>query len=561
MRGGVLACALIAQLCWQSPVESRGLRVVALTDERNAMAGQRITRYYDPILNDLGQTAFGVGIVNEGFTYPVGGLATERSDGIRVVATYREPVPNAEAAVFGLFGIHNLGSSTGVVFSSRLSHPPNLSETSPVLWQTSPDGLHAIVRTGAPALDFASGGLISDLPLFRHPAATNDRGTVAFRAGIKVEKHVGFDTLGSIQIQTPDGGLHSIARSRKSIQVEGVDVTLGDSIGPPVVNPKGDLAFWSSMHGGPISVLWSFSEGQLTPLTPLNIQRDPNGDRPRIFNSYSPTKVPDEQLRPSINGMGQVAFNSIQVGIEPDETVSGIWSNGAGEGLQAVAREGDPVPGVGPEFQFGDFLDYPGEYYQDMPPPVLNDLGEVAFRARFTNPESRSEGGVGIWHGTDSSDLELIALVGDQAPGAAPGVDFSWVGQPASNGLGQVAFAAGLSSVSRQVPLGIWIKSPGEDLRSVIQEGDVINVGRTPGEEDLRTVGLVSFVGGSGGSDGMPRGLNNRGQLVFSASLSNAEGYSYGVFVVDTRLVPEPHAMSLFASVLIYAARRRFSPA
>src|SRR5205814_2368973 len=67
-----------------------------------------------------------------------------------------------------------------------------------------------------------------------------------------------------------------------------------------------------------------------------------------------------------------------------------------------------------------------------------------------------------IWSGTPGS-LKMAVRKGDAAAGAALGVKYGLLGDPALNNVGQLAFKSSLtgSGVSTGNDQGIWVGSPG----------------------------------------------------------------------------------------------------
>ena len=104
-------------------------------------------------------------------------------------------------------------------------------------------------------------------------------------------------------------------------------------------------------------------------------------------------------------------------------------------------------------------------------------------------------------------DFQTVALTGDQAPGAEPGVVFSFLGLPVINPAGQTAFSANLSRASSNNNSGIYSDVSGT-LAQVVREGD-----QAPGADP----GVVF----SDFSLSFPS-LNAAGQIAFSGSLTGA---------------------------------------
>jgi hypothetical protein len=235
-----------------------------------------------------------------------------------------------------------------------------------------------------------------------------------------------------------------------------------------------------------------------------------------------------------------------------------------------IAREGSQAPGTPTKTLFSNFSS-----------TTLNDSGQVAFSAALTGTAITSDNNTGIWR-----DDTLIARKGNQAPGTASGAVFSFLGFPALNDAGQVAFygelATGGGGVSSFNDSGIWRDStlvaregseaagtpPGAvfatfgnpainaggqvafrgtlrvgegDVTSsndvglwiVGTNGDALLVAREGDSLAGRTISTLSMAEGSGGSDGRGRAINEFGQLAYRASFTNGGS---GIFLFTPEL-------------------------
>ncbi len=198
-----------------------------------------------------------------------------------------------------------------------------------------------------------------------------------------------------------------------------------------------------------------------------------------------------------LNGAGQTAFRAHLAGSGVNLTNDeGIWSEGSGN-LALVARKGSQAPGTPSGVNFSIFV-------SDQ--TLLNAAGQVAFRARLT--------GTGVMFGTNdfgiwsqaSGNLELVARIGDQAPGTPNGVTYlTLIGPPVLNSAGQTAFTATLTGngVNVHNDEGIWLGGSG-NLVLVVRQGN-------PAPDTPNDVYY--------GSLGLPV-LNAAGQIAFSAYLT-----------------------------------------
>ncbi len=197
--------------------------------------------------------------------------------------------------------------------------------------------------------------------------------------------------------------------------------------------------------------------------------------------------------KPVLNNAGQMAFFGSLTGTGVTTFNNrGIWSEGGGSGLALVARGGNAAPGTDAGVNFIGFFD-----------PVINDLGQIAFRGIVTGTGVTSSNDYGIWSQGGGSGLSLIAREGDAAPGTGPGVSFSFLNDPVFNGAGQIAFRGNITGtgVSSSNNVGIWSESGGGGLALIAREGDAAP-GTGPGVDFsalgtpvLNGAGQIAFVG------------------------------------------------------------------
>ncbi len=161
---------------------------------------------------------------------------------------------------------------------------------------------------------------------------------------------------------------------------------------------------------------------------------------------------------PLLNGDGQVAFYTPVTGPGVDSTNRwGIWSEFDGA-LTLVARAGDQAATIPA-----------GATYRHLGAPAFNDGGRIAFYASLTRPDVPIAERL-ILSGTPGS-LRTVARSGSQAPGMQAGVDFTGMGDPSLNSVGQTAFAASTQPrLFTGFSSGIWSEGGGS-LAMVAQQG------------------------------------------------------------------------------------------
>jgi hypothetical protein len=200
----------------------------------------------------------------------------------------------------------------------------------------------------------------------------------------------------------------------------------------PGVNANNNLAVWSNAAGQGLQLL--ARKGDHAPGTPLDV----------LFDFISSSS--------EFNNAGQYAFQSSLRGASIDnENRSGIWSQGGGNGLQLVIREGDPAPGIADGAVFDDsrseMLGFP-----ELPSITfnmsLNDAGQLAFDGSLRGAGVTSANNRGIWAQDRSGTLHLIARAGDVLD-VDDGTDVDMrtiqrfeLGENFFNDRGQIAFRA-----------------------------------------------------------------------------------------------------------------------
>jgi hypothetical protein len=178
--------------------------------------------------------------------------------------------------------------------------------------------------------------------------------------------------------------------------------------------------------------------------------------------------------------------------------------------LRTVALTGQSAPGTagGVTYEsFGSYL-HP-QYFYGYGGAVLNDAGQVAFRANLAGDGVDSTNNQGVWS-EGSGNLAVVARTGSQAPGAPAGVNFSTEPAlelffPAFNDAGQTAFYGATTDGG----LGLWSEGSGS-LAAVARSGE-----QAPGTPDGVTFTFNQLYQVLDGPV-----LNNAGQTTFRSFLS-----------------------------------------
>ncbi len=152
--------------------------------------------------------------------------------------------------------------------------------------------------------------------------------------------------------------------------------------------------------------------------------------------------------------------------------------------MSLVALSGQEVP------------DGSGLTYNLFGDPVVGGAGQIAFAANLSN------GGQGLYLSSPWG-FKTIAVTGQPAPGTSAAFQVFYDAGMINTG-GQQAFAASAGGDN-----GVWAVDSSGALSLVAIAGQTVAV-----DGGLRTIASVSMNGATGGQDGMPRTLNEDGQLV-----------------------------------------------
>lgn len=320
--------------------------------------------------------------------------------------------------------------SFGAVFN------PFITSNGDVVFQANSSDIFAshgttiipLVRNGDQA---PGGGIVTPTAAF----AVNDHGVLVYRANIS----------GSTATQgifsTDATQTVAIVRDDNEVPTGGRFTSL---FGDPVINDRGQVAFFAEMSDGPAD--FGIFRGEGSGLTPVFVanQIAPGGATFEDFGS------------PVINSHGEVAaLASLTNGAS-----AGLFV-GDGTDAVAIALQGQPAPKGG---NYRAQNTFPGAIR-------LNDRGDVAFAARLAGGANSS----GIFRG-NGDRTTTIALAGTPAPGTS-GMFESF--DDIKLGIdGRVAFVAtlavGVGGVDASNNRGIWIGASDDDLELVVRTGQVI---------------------------------------------------------------------------------------
>ena len=238
----------------------------------------------------------------------------------------------------------------------------------------------------------------------------------------------------------------------------------------------------------------------------------------------------------AVNGTGMVAFAATFTEPAAPGFQIGIWAGDIDQ-PNLVARTGQQAPGMDS-----------GVVFDQLTNPEINAEGRVAMRAKVVGPGVNFDNDEGLFLQDGLGNLQLVAREGDAPPGAPDGVVFknSFVSGMAFNDIalndaGQIAFLAfytGLPTPGNLNQKGVWATDRQGNLELIAMSGVEFQTDR-----GTTVHGSMGFAGGTGGDEGYGVGINDLGQVAFSASFTSPAA----VYLSDRVAVPEPSSMVLIS--------------
>jgi hypothetical protein len=227
----------------------------------------------------------------------------------------------------------------------------------------------------------------------------------------------------------------------------------------PVINAAGQTAFFAALTGNDVDAsnsigLWSESSGNLELIarTGNYAHGTPSGVNYVVLQTQVPV----------LNAAGQMTFHADLGSTRTSR--EGIWIHDSSD-VALVARSGDAAPDTPVDVSFSRFGN-------SVNAPLLNDLGDITFLAHLRGTEVTGANDRAIWSGPPNA-LMLIAREGDQAPGTPSGTDYGVLISPVLNSRSQTAFNATLtgSGVTPTNNQGVWLQTSSE-VQLVARSGD-----------------------------------------------------------------------------------------
>ena len=356
---------------------------------------------------------------------------------------------------------------------------------------TNAESFRTVVLSGDATPGIAGSFSFSSTPML------NDAGHTAFLGsftgtGVTSANNQGIFTEGA------GSGFALIAREGDDAPGTGLGVNFDDLLRPVLTSNNGTTAFISSLNGTGVNSLNDrgiFSDGGGNGLA--LIAREGNaapGTAPGVGFGFLG--------KPVLNNVGQTAFFASLRGTGiTGANDHAIFSEGSGNGLTLVAREGDAAPGGAPQVFFGSLFVN----------PVLNTSGQTAFRAELTGAGINPSNDSGIYREGMAGGLLLVAREGDNAPGLGSGVQLGNFQNTVLNNNGQTAFSTQLlgTGITSTNDIGIYSDGGGNGLELIARAGNAApGIGAGVNFSDFRSV----VINGSGQTAFKRRSFWSRGR-------------------------------------------------
>ena len=318
-------------------------------------------------------TVRAVGLTGNG----VYGLWAQRNGALELVLRGGTPVPGIPGAEVSVIGTPVFNAAGQTAFWSASSTSINgaiFSEGGGTL------ALIAARDSPTPGIEkdaFATFG--SATPRLR----INDAGRIVFAATT---------VNGNAGIWSDRGGALELIVSRSTQPPGTPPGTLFDTFSDPVIDHAGRIAFQAKVRGADVTAsnafgIWSEASALGAPgLRLVARAQDATPEPGLVFGNFG---------APAVNGSGQLAFSS-QVSVQgtPGQLRNTIWATYPDDRLTLVAQTGDTVVLPTSEAKTinvlsinqGDSASTPrGTAGEDGRPRFMNDAGQIAFRAVFTD--------------------------------------------------------------------------------------------------------------------------------------------------------------------------------
>jgi hypothetical protein len=378
-----------------------GLKLVALSGQQAAGAavGVNFSNFqllHGPVLSDGGHTAFLSGLSGDGVTSTNNmGIWRELNGEMSLVAKKGSNAPGTSSNFASFLGGPDT-SAVGLLLNKHGHVAFSAVAGTDGIWIERESELELVARAGDPAPGSAT--TFTYLHSVNGPVM-NNLGQVAF-----IARH------GTIVGESRAGVWSDRGGSGLELMYDYAEPAPGLPDGyafinfdfHPGFNSLGQLAFTGSAIFAiprPVAGVWSEGRGHGLELIAASGHQAPDTLTGVNFAS-SPFS---ERI---LNSRGETAFLSQLTGLSvTSSNNTALWSEGGGNGLKLLAREGQQAPGAQTGVVFGNFI------FSDV--PILNANGQAAFTGLLTGPGVTSQNNRGIWAQDLNGIVHLIARTGD----------------------------------------------------------------------------------------------------------------------------------------------------
>ncbi|QEG37918.1 DUF7453 family protein [Bythopirellula goksoeyrii] len=353
-------------------------------------SGVVYSRVGAPALSDNGAVAFGGTLEGNGIdnSNNRGIWSGDIDGGLHLVARKGDRTPSIHLAnEFDDFSGVAINASGQTAFIGEIVD--NFS-TRRGIWATRNNQLLSVAERGIPAPG------LGDETTFRTVAATsfpnvaiNSLGNTAFLgilSGATINSNSSDGNASGIWSESQDSGLELLVRANDAVPGMELGVEFA-GFGDPVLNDEGKLAFTAFLRGTNVdprqssASIWKGGGGDDLTLVVRSGTAAPGTQGDAKFIDFHGT---------TINKRGQVAFVGQIRGDSPDSIGQlGIWAENESGDLQLIALTGailDVSDGTVSDFRTVSSLSFIGSTGNgDGRPSAFNDLGQLAFTARFTD--------------------------------------------------------------------------------------------------------------------------------------------------------------------------------
>jgi len=308
---------------------------------------------------------------------------------------------------------------------------------------------------------------------------------------------LGLLSLVSVEPVAASGGLRTVALSGEAAPGTGEGVNFTVLFGP-VLNNRGETAFKASFFSN-TGVNNDSGSGMFSEGSGNGLKLIARTGNIALANNQN-TIINLFVNQPKISSNGQVAFEVFagdRIGSFRDHA---IFRSTSRNEVTLDALDGNTAPVGTDGVNFGSGVGVGGV--------VLNDLGQIAFTRFLEGTAVNNQNSSAIFSDAAGNGLALVARDGESAPDTGDNVIFGGLGSPVLNSKGEIAFSSLLvgSTVSESNNSGIFSGGVSSGLALVAREGE-----DAPGTENsVRYGDLIRSA---------PR-INGSGQTAFRVTLT-----------------------------------------